>query len=329
MYILLAFLLLFFPLFLHVPSKDNKSLPIMSMEYTTVLRAVAILMVMLQHLSGFIFGSRVFTPFGGGGVAVFLIVSGFGLTVSARHRGINDFWMKKNVRVFVPWMLVWILVTLLNVDEFQFKTIKTLFTPNWYLQYLFVCYVFFYVSYKWAYQYRWFLFVAFAMMTFFLGGNIQAEQCCSFQLGVLLAERDSILICIKKNISTLLFIGLSLFVIVLGIKQMDVVRLFIDNNYIAEHFLNFVLKASLAVFVMTACGKWFKYINSWYAEIVGKMSYELYLVHLSLVIGICNAIETNPITKIIIFVAISFSVSGILYLVDHKILKVYSKFIEK
>lgn len=72
MYILLAFLLQFLPLFLHVPNKDNNSLPIMSMEYTTVLRAVAILMVMQQHLSGFIFGSRVFTPFGGGELQSFL-----------------------------------------------------------------------------------------------------------------------------------------------------------------------------------------------------------------------------------------------------------------
>lgn len=37
----------------------------MSLDYTLVMRGVAILMVMLQHLSGFVFGSRVFTPFGG------------------------------------------------------------------------------------------------------------------------------------------------------------------------------------------------------------------------------------------------------------------------
>lgn len=37
----------------------------MSLDYTLAMRGVAILMVMLQHLSGFVFGSRVFTPFGG------------------------------------------------------------------------------------------------------------------------------------------------------------------------------------------------------------------------------------------------------------------------
>ena len=38
----------------------------MSLDYTLAMRGVAILMVMLQHLSGFVLGSRVFTPFGGG-----------------------------------------------------------------------------------------------------------------------------------------------------------------------------------------------------------------------------------------------------------------------
>lgn len=37
----------------------------MSLDYTLAMRGVAILMVMLQHLSGFVLGSRVFTPFGG------------------------------------------------------------------------------------------------------------------------------------------------------------------------------------------------------------------------------------------------------------------------
>ena len=64
MYILLAFLLLFVPLFFHVPN-EKQTFSFMSMEYTTTLRAVAILMIMQQHLSGFVFGSRIFTPFGG------------------------------------------------------------------------------------------------------------------------------------------------------------------------------------------------------------------------------------------------------------------------
>ncbi len=49
-----------------IQSMKQTTTEFMSLDYTTVMRGVAILMVMLQHLSGFVFGSRVFTPFGGG-----------------------------------------------------------------------------------------------------------------------------------------------------------------------------------------------------------------------------------------------------------------------
>ena len=74
MLVVISFVLLFAPLFkkFRIFEKENLCANFMSMEYTTVLRAVAILMVMQQHLSGFIFGSRIFTPFGGGWSCHFL-----------------------------------------------------------------------------------------------------------------------------------------------------------------------------------------------------------------------------------------------------------------
>lgn len=70
LYLTISFIILFVPIFVKVHSnptdKVNANTIFMSFQYTTVLRAVAILMVMLQHLSGFLLGSRIFTPFGGG-----------------------------------------------------------------------------------------------------------------------------------------------------------------------------------------------------------------------------------------------------------------------
>jgi len=45
----------------------------MSMEYTNILRCIAIFMVMMQHLAGFILDSRYFTPFGGQEFVYFLL----------------------------------------------------------------------------------------------------------------------------------------------------------------------------------------------------------------------------------------------------------------
>lgn len=63
----LSFILLFLPIFIgQKKSCCCTNIDFMSMEYTNILRCIAIFMVMMQHLAGFILDSRYFTPFGGG-----------------------------------------------------------------------------------------------------------------------------------------------------------------------------------------------------------------------------------------------------------------------
>ena len=52
-------------------------------EYTTTMRGIAILFVVLHHV-GNSSGSVIFTPLGGIGVAMFLILSGYGLNESKK-----------------------------------------------------------------------------------------------------------------------------------------------------------------------------------------------------------------------------------------------------
>ena len=53
-----------------------------TIEYTTALRGIAILIIMLAHCFGGF--TRALTPLGGIGVSIFLILSGYGLTKSAQ-----------------------------------------------------------------------------------------------------------------------------------------------------------------------------------------------------------------------------------------------------
>lgn len=50
-------------------------------KLTEAFRGVAILLIMIQHLAGHL-GTNIFTPFGGIGVTIFLVLSGFGLNES-------------------------------------------------------------------------------------------------------------------------------------------------------------------------------------------------------------------------------------------------------
>lgn len=299
----------------------------MSMDYTQVLRGVAILMVMQQHLSGFVFGSRVFTPFGGAGVAIFLIISGWGLTISTNKKGLKGFWTKKFVRVFLPWLLVWLAMVFLNGEtKFSASSLLSLFlldSTNWYLKYLLLCYLSFYISHKWFYKFRWLLLSCFFILSFAFWGNIQAEQSCSFLIGCLIAEKAKLFKWIVEKIKVIFIFSLFLGISFLAVKQLSFVRSLMDNVCLVDHAINMVMKTSIAISVMMLVRLLWSQTNVRLAMFIGKISYELYLVHLFIVIDYCRILGNMPLVSIFVFVACSFLLSYLLYLVDNKILVLY------
>ena len=87
-FLLVSILLITVAIFIRSSNKDIiKGKEIFNIELTNAYRGVAILMVIIQHCSGKL-GTNVFTPLGGMGVAVFLVLSGFGLSESYIKKGI-------------------------------------------------------------------------------------------------------------------------------------------------------------------------------------------------------------------------------------------------
>lgn len=325
LYSFLCFIL-FFSIYVR-KNVRHTDIRLMSKDYTQVLRGVAILMVMLQHLSGFVLGSRIFTPFGGAGVAVFLIISGYGLSISTNKKGLKGFWTKKLVRVFLPWLFVWLTMVLLNGEKkFSAPSLSALFlldSTNWYLQYLLLCYLSFYISHKWFYHFRWLLMGGIFILSFVFWGNIQAEQSCSFLIGCLIAEKAKLFKWIVEKIKVIFIFSLFLGISLLAVKQLSIVRTLMDNVSLVDHAINMVMKTSIAISVMMLVRLFWSQINGRLAMFIGKISYELYLVHLFIVIGYCRIIGNMPLVSILVFVACSFLLSYLLYLVDNKILVLY------
>lgn len=307
---------------------EARKVEFMSLDYTLAMRGVAILMVMLQHLSGFVLGSRVFTPFGGGGVAIFLIISGYGLTLSAKNKGLNGFWSKKAVRVFFPWMVVWaamVAVRGYGSEGCSWDTLFLLTRFNWYLQYLLLCYAVFYVGHKWCYRYRFGLLGAFAVVTFLVLENIQAEQAASFIVGCLLAEKESFYSWTKRHLKVIASLAFVAFVVSLGVKQVGCVRTLMENVPVVGHSVNLCLKFSLAAFVMAVCFIGFRFVNGVLSKWIGKISYELYLVHLFVVVGLCKQCGDSPVGWVAVFLCGSFVGAWLLYQIDSKVLSISQK----
>ena len=66
-------------------NKQTTDVKFMSVQHTNICRAVAAIIIILQHVSGRL-GIRYFTPLGGIGVAIFLILSGYGLNESYKKK---------------------------------------------------------------------------------------------------------------------------------------------------------------------------------------------------------------------------------------------------
>lgn len=154
-------------------------------EETTVLKAVAILMVILAHANGWkafvgvpiLQNSTLTSELCHGGMCVFMILSGYGLYCSYMENGIENWWDRKITKIFFPAMMIQIIWYSLFLGYSYFKqkeisiswgtVIGDIMCVNpengidgslWYLSYLLFCYVMFFFALdiflrKWHFRY--------------------------------------------------------------------------------------------------------------------------------------------------------------------------------
>lgn len=106
----------FFPPPPHTHNNERKY-DFLGFSQTNSIRGIAILMVILMH-SSCNFGLRIFTPLGGIGVALFLILSGYGLTESYKRKKLELFWKSKFSKIWIPYAIV---LTVCTIWSLSFK----------------------------------------------------------------------------------------------------------------------------------------------------------------------------------------------------------------
>lgn len=202
--LVIAFMIVTYSL---IKKQSENAEKLLSVGYTTVLRGIAILMVYLQHTMGGL-GSRFFTPLGGGGVAIFLIISGFGLSESYKKKGLSQYWKKKFLHVFFPWILIFFIFQY-DFTQLDIPTILgniTLIKPiPWYLQYQLLWYVIFYIIHRFDLikRYEYLIYALAALCIFFFGGDLQAEQSITFILGIMISRHLSVIMAFPPKKSKL------------------------------------------------------------------------------------------------------------------------------
>ena len=291
----------------------------LSIDYTNFIRSVAILFVIIHHVGNYS-GVSIFTPLGGIGVALFLMISGYGLNESYNRKGLSGFWKSKLIRVLIPCWLIDCIFAVINWRTFElwdFIQCLLCIKIDWYIRYLFYWYFAFYVFCRFVPQYRTLLMaITSAVMLCILPG-IEAEQSLSFITGYLLSLHN---INTQPNrwqrISFLFFVfGIGF----LAIKQTPLIRELYGT--IIYNLVELGLKWNIAFFIILFGYNLYK-LNfvSRFLSITGLMSFELYLIHCKLLPLVRNGYTVLNIT---LFFVITYILSYILYRLDLKITKIF------
>lgn len=253
--------------------------------------------------------TRVFTPLGGIGVAMFLILSGYGLNESFKRNGIEGFWMKRFSRVWIPYFiavtLVWLFWEPRPWQEYLLD-ICCWKTSYWYIGYMIRCYLVFWLTARFVPQYKSRVMLAIGFSTLFLLEDVQGEQGFSFVTGVMISEHgkkiDEHLRTPKKWIALLPLVAIS----ILAFKQTSIYRS-IDSD-ILINLVQTPMKWTFAMGIILGLPYCKPVINCKFLLFSGVISYELYLVHFPFF----SSVKGNPLRFALLWV-FSYVVSYLFY----------------
>lgn len=327
------FVYLFLPIIsIYKINKRSDSDLYLNVDVTTSLKGLSIIIIIIHHIiqknTDFILLFP-FLNFGCIGVSMFFLLSGYGLTVSYKNKKtyMNRFLIKKFFKLYSPFLVIYILflaISILNRNNISFKLIifnlLTMSYPTqimWYLKIQLLMYIIFYFIYKTKLEdYKKAIFILiFIFIYIFIAKIIKLElywynTAIFFPLGILLAEyKEKVLNLLKNYLKILLISSILIF---LGI----VIFRFMFGNIGKTSIMDILTMIAFNIFILSIC--FIFNINSFFLKFMGKMSLELYLIHIIL-LSEMSIWHINSISSYILFFIIVIILSFILNKIQNKI----------
>lgn len=266
---------------------QNK-LVVLDRDHTVISRGIAAICIMTQHITNDL-GMNIFTMLGGTGVAIFLILSGFGLNESFHKHGLERYWKKRLENVFLVYALFELLMVPIRKDWSGIipflLDITCLKTKAWFLHYLLILYVCYWLIGKFIQknQMKTVCWICIAVVTLIFGSDLEREQAVSFAFGILLSENKEKVVeylSIKENGIKITALSITVSFLFLFLKHTTYVRALFGT--VPYAFVQIGIKIPLAIGIMLAICLLSCFFNSVPFKMLGKISFELYLVHLVL-----------------------------------------------
>ena len=283
--ILLLVIISLFPLFpfnysFALKDKETMGGVILDMQHTTAIKGVAILLILVGHIST-TFSTVIFTPLASAGVSIFLILSGYGLSESYKINGLLKYWQKKVCRVLLPYAIV---ITVMTLTKGNWNPLRYFFevtgikTSYWYIGYQMKWYLIFYLAMMLLPRYKLTIFAAVSFITFFLLSSLEIEQSIAFTIGVLLSDyKEQLSKLSSRKIFWIFLASFFLATIFLGLKQIPFIRAQIGSCYYSfiQMMQNVFYAGSVIAFMMLVP----KLTRVPFLIFCGIISYEIYLLH--------------------------------------------------
>lgn len=304
----------------------NKKHNWMDKDFTAAIKGFSILTVVWAH-TGACLGINGIQFIAGVGVSLFLICSGYGLELSYEKNGLKDFWKKRILKVCIPF---WIaeLIGLIISGNWQPKRyfldmffIKSATGYGWFVGYIVICYIIFFFIQILSDKFKlinnkllniflvfgvWFLIEG----IWFANPNmpfLKARQMFAFPLGMLIAVKREEIIKFKQITKLLIIIG----GLLTGLFFMAVTQIkFIKNlPYLLSNIMSLFTVLPISVSVLIIVLMLPKLIMNYEFSFIGKISYEIYLVH-----SFTLALVKNSFINISIFILVTLILSYIFHI---------------
>lgn len=261
-------------------------------QHTTQLRGIAILMILVGHISG-AFHTVVLSPLASAGVTIFMILSGYGLQCSFVKNGLKHFWSKKYLRVMLPYTIV-ITIWLLVHEEFEVTRylyeITGIKTTYWYVDYQIKWYVVFFFTLLLIPNYSLAAFTLATLAMFVLLHSLAAEQSFAFLIGVIIARhREKLQDLSRRKWLCIACISVIVAFSALAFKQLPEVRAYLGTKFYSSIQLIINLGLGLAIISLSTIISSIR--SSFLLLISGYVSFEIYLLHFPFYGRLNNRIE--------------------------------------
>lgn len=255
--------------------------PVLSRVCTDIYRGWAIIIIMVGHVS-VCWNWVGFGPFGGTGVAIFLLLSGYGLHESFKKNGLKGFWQKKLMRIALPYILfrvIWMMVEGNLSLNYWWGIVNCSNSVFWYIDYIVRCYIVFYIACKLTrWHLKWGVLGAFSIYSFFGLSTLCATQAFSFISGVILSANAVEMRKIRnwQVLMTLAVAG------VMGLGALAVKHLYGGDEGLSRDLPLLVQNLSMAVAFITFLYFTRRWVSGLLVSLFGALSLELYIIHMRL-----------------------------------------------